>query len=120
MSSYILLNFLNFVSCTICPFLEYYALQRNVRWIKLVKNGGDLALYHGIYLQGQRSKADFFRLKVKDTFFVVKENDFLAKSAITSRTSFILLAQQQSKLTQLVPAKLRNVNKHYYQKFKSI
>ena len=85
----------------------------------MVKNGGDLALYHGIYLQGQRSKGRFFfsTIKVEDTFFfVVKENDFLAKSAITSRTSFILLAQQQSKLTQLVFAKLRNVNKHYYQK----
>ena len=82
----------------------------------MVKNGGDLALYHGIYLQGQRSKGRFFfsTIKVEDTFFfVVKENDFLAKSAITSRTSFILLAQQQSKLTQLVLAKLRNVNKHY-------
>ena len=60
----------------------------------MVKNGGDLVLYHGIYLQGQRSKADFFRLKVEDTFFVVKENDFLAKSAITSRTSVVFLAQQ--------------------------
>ena len=118
MSSYILLNFLNFVSCTICLFLEYYALQRNVRWIKLVKNGGDLALYHGIYLQGQRSKGRFFfsTIKVEDTFFVVKENDFFGKFCNHLTYIFRFLAQQQSKLTQLVFAKLRNVNKHYYQK----